>query len=685
LHRSDVFFCDLLIAVILMNIASLIHAQNSVVVQLVVFDILMILAGFCGSFSVVFFLCFCTLCSIRLVFCAASISTKVSWRYIWYVISFCYFVAIFSILFHQAKLMDKILGEDFRDIAILYRRLLVLTTVTWSIYPILFVFGPNGSIISGGSITEVTTVLDIFSKGLSGLLLSFAKRSLNKAQDRVAGIEEESSSSCFGLCHEEDNRKKQAPQIDMSQQQMQMLMQMLQLQQQQMMQMPQSPASQYGTPFMPQVNPMTELISPTAQGALPMLPPLPSLPSPTKQFQEPAEPQQQQPEQPQQQQQQQQQQMHSVPQVRVLQPQIPSPDLKSSTPTSVADGVLSPASENKRQTSLVICVSAPTDKPPLGRVRSGSFSFQQESRAESQSRVIAMEITDPSHPPDQQEAARLAADADARRLADQQKAVEQKRQADQKAELEAKRLAEQRLAEQRETQRRMAQLAEEQQRAELAQKQRQEELKRQEEQKRQEEIRRQAEVQAVAEAQARRLMEQKLAEQKAAEKAAAEKAAAEKAAAEQAAAEKAAAEKAIAERLAQQRAAEADAKRFADETAAMLQRSTAAKIAEASKVQQEQAFQQQMQMQQMQMQPQMAVDPMQAMQQQFNALAAAKLGASSPPSNYADSPKTSMSMPMINQSPKTNIIPQSPRSSSMSTLTAAPVSAEFQKLSPAVP
>ena len=103
------------------------------------------------------------------------------------------------------------LGDDFKSISVLYRRIMFLTVVTWSIYPIIFIFGPNGSVISGASgIAEVTTVLDMFSKGLSGVMFSFAKRSLNKAQDKLAGAggDDEEDTTCFGMCH---NEKKKAP------------------------------------------------------------------------------------------------------------------------------------------------------------------------------------------------------------------------------------------------------------------------------------------------------------------------------------------------------------------------------------------------------------------------------------------------------------------------------------------
>ena len=103
------------------------------------------------------------------------------------------------------------LGDDFKSISVLYRRIMFLTVVTWSIYPIIFIFGPNGSVISGTSgIAEVTVVLDMLSKGLSGVMFSFAKRSLNKAQDKLAGAgdEEEEDTTCFGMCH---NQKKKAP------------------------------------------------------------------------------------------------------------------------------------------------------------------------------------------------------------------------------------------------------------------------------------------------------------------------------------------------------------------------------------------------------------------------------------------------------------------------------------------
>ena len=68
----------------------------------------------------------------------------------------------------HSSLNTQVLGDDFKSISVLYRRIMFLTIVTWSIYPIIFIFGPNGSVISGTSgIAEVTVVLDMFSKGLS--------------------------------------------------------------------------------------------------------------------------------------------------------------------------------------------------------------------------------------------------------------------------------------------------------------------------------------------------------------------------------------------------------------------------------------------------------------------------------------------------------------------------------------
>ena len=129
------------------------------------------------------------------------------------------------------------LGDDFKSIAVLYRRILVLIVISWSVYPILFIFGPNGSVTSGGAITSVTTVCDLFSKGLSGLMFSFAKRSLTSAQDKLHGIgEEEDGSSCFGLCHEEP-KHKHAPAQDPAQ--MMAMIQMMMAQQMQQLQQPQ--------------------------------------------------------------------------------------------------------------------------------------------------------------------------------------------------------------------------------------------------------------------------------------------------------------------------------------------------------------------------------------------------------------------------------------------------------------
>jgi hypothetical protein len=147
---------------------------------------------------------------------------------------------------------DQVLGDEFKSISVLYRRIMVLTVITWSIYPILFIFGPNGSVISGGSITEVTTVMDLLSKGMSGLLFSFAKRSLSTAQDKLAGVDgEEEESSCFGLCHEEKKKQHGAPAMD--QNQMMQMVQMMLMQQQMQQQQQQQMMAQQGMESEPQV------------------------------------------------------------------------------------------------------------------------------------------------------------------------------------------------------------------------------------------------------------------------------------------------------------------------------------------------------------------------------------------------------------------------------------------------
>jgi hypothetical protein len=117
----------------LVNMASLIHAPHSVRVQLIIFDILMISCGFIGasrgcvqacsisnnsSLSAIVALCFIMDCTsdsldhcVLSFTCAASVSTQVGWRYVWFVISSIFFVGIFKILFHQNAIMDKVQRE----------------------------------------------------------------------------------------------------------------------------------------------------------------------------------------------------------------------------------------------------------------------------------------------------------------------------------------------------------------------------------------------------------------------------------------------------------------------------------------------------------------------------------------------------------------------------------------------
>jgi len=110
--------------IIVMNTARVLAASSSMIVSVIIYDLLMIIAGFC-----------------------ASVSSTVFWRYLFFTISSLYWVAIFRILFFQHNFISKKLIE-YPDVVLLFDRLIKITIFSWSIYPILFLLGPNGSIVS---------------------------------------------------------------------------------------------------------------------------------------------------------------------------------------------------------------------------------------------------------------------------------------------------------------------------------------------------------------------------------------------------------------------------------------------------------------------------------------------------------------------------------------------------------
>ncbi len=68
--------------------------------------------------------------------------------------------------------MHQLLGEEEKEIGRLYRQLLALFVICWTIYPILFIVGHNGGVLGHSAVLEVITVpLEIVAKGLAGIVV----------------------------------------------------------------------------------------------------------------------------------------------------------------------------------------------------------------------------------------------------------------------------------------------------------------------------------------------------------------------------------------------------------------------------------------------------------------------------------------------------------------------------------
>ena len=134
--------------------ATLIHSPTAVIVQLISYDIMMISTGFVAAVS-----------------CQSA-----GWRYCWYIISSVFFFGIGYTLRVQSQEVFELLGKEFKQIGRLYKQLLTLFVVCWCIYPILFIVGHNGSVVTGGGtgFLEIITVpLEIVAKGVSGIVVRF--------------------------------------------------------------------------------------------------------------------------------------------------------------------------------------------------------------------------------------------------------------------------------------------------------------------------------------------------------------------------------------------------------------------------------------------------------------------------------------------------------------------------------
>ncbi len=137
---------------LLYNLATLIHSPTATIVQLMTYDIMMIGTGFVAAVS-----------------CQSA-----GWRYCWYIISSVFFAGIGYTLRVQSQEVFELLGKEFKQIGRLYKQLLTLFVVCWCIYPILFIVGHNGSVVTGdstGFLEIITVPLEIVAKGVSGIVV----------------------------------------------------------------------------------------------------------------------------------------------------------------------------------------------------------------------------------------------------------------------------------------------------------------------------------------------------------------------------------------------------------------------------------------------------------------------------------------------------------------------------------
>ena len=150
--------------IIIMNTANTLAASQPMVVSLILYDVLMIITGFC-----------------------ATVSSTIFWRYFFYIISSLYWIAIFRILFFQQGIITKKLKE-YEDVVLIFDRLMKITVFAWGVYPILFLVGPNGSLVSGSTgFLEVAVCLDVVAKGVWGFLQTINSRSMKDAMDKYEG------------------------------------------------------------------------------------------------------------------------------------------------------------------------------------------------------------------------------------------------------------------------------------------------------------------------------------------------------------------------------------------------------------------------------------------------------------------------------------------------------------------
>ena len=153
-HAAYIVYIDWILGTpcLLYNLATLIHSPTATIVQLITYDIMMIGTGFVAAVS----------------------CQSVGWRYCWYIISSVFFAGIGYTLRVQSQEVFELLGKEFKQIGRLYKQLLTLFVVCWCIYPILFIVGHNGSVVTGdstGFLEIITVPLEIVAKGVSGIVV----------------------------------------------------------------------------------------------------------------------------------------------------------------------------------------------------------------------------------------------------------------------------------------------------------------------------------------------------------------------------------------------------------------------------------------------------------------------------------------------------------------------------------
>jgi len=116
-------------------------------------DILMIVAGLFGALSL-----------------------DSTHKYVWFTISFIFFLAVLRVIWGPVRASAKAQGAD---VAALYDKLLFILTGLWIIYPVLWLLGTEGtSTISLDTEVAVFTVIDLLAKVGFGLVLVLGVKGL---------------------------------------------------------------------------------------------------------------------------------------------------------------------------------------------------------------------------------------------------------------------------------------------------------------------------------------------------------------------------------------------------------------------------------------------------------------------------------------------------------------------------